>query len=111
MQTRIKTLKEFETLTGFFFKRPKFDKDQKHGMNKKHINKAVEAINNINNWNKENLDKAIFEQINKNGFRTGDFFMDLRIALTGSRQTPPINESMIILGKEETLSRLKSIVK
>jgi glutamyl/glutaminyl-tRNA synthetase len=36
--------------------------------------------------------------------------MDLRIAMTGSRFTPPINESIETLGKEETLKRLKKLI-
>ena len=36
--------------------------------------------------------------------------MDLRIAITGSKFTPPINESIEILGKEETLKRLKLVL-
>jgi glutamyl-tRNA synthetase len=45
--------------------------------------------------------------INQSGWKTGDFYMSLRIAICGSKITPPINETMEILGKEETLSRLK----
>ena len=36
--------------------------------------------------------------------------MDLRIAITGKKATPPINDSIIILGKEETLKRLKKLL-
>ena len=36
--------------------------------------------------------------------------MDLRIAITGQRFTPPINESIILLGKEETLKRINIVL-
>jgi glutamyl/glutaminyl-tRNA synthetase len=36
--------------------------------------------------------------------------MDLRIAVAGSKFTPPINDSMIILGKEESISRIKTVI-
>lgn len=36
--------------------------------------------------------------------------MSLRIAITGMKFTPPINESIVILGKEETLLRLHAVV-
>lgn len=36
--------------------------------------------------------------------------MDLRIILTGKKVTPPINESIVILGKEETLDRIRKIL-
>jgi glutamyl/glutaminyl-tRNA synthetase len=37
--------------------------------------------------------------------------MDLRIAITGKKFTPPINDSIVVLGKEETLKRLKRVIK
>ena len=46
------------------------------------------------------------EKINENNIKVGDFFMTIRIAMTGVKFTPPINDSIIILGKEETLKRL-----
>ena len=49
------------------------------------------------------------EAVKENNFKTGDFFMTLRIVITGSRFTPPLNESIEILGKEETLSRIKAV--
>ena len=48
--------------------------------------------------------------VKKRGYKTGDFFMDLRIAITGSKFTPPINDSIIVLGKEETITRLRRVI-
>ena len=42
----------------------------------------------------------------KEGMKNSQFFMVLRVAVSGKRITPPLNESMEILGKEETLKRL-----
>jgi len=50
------------------------------------------------------------EVVKENDFKTGDFFMDLRIAITGVKFTPPINESIAILGKEEGLARLNKFI-
>jgi len=99
IQDRIKTLKEFDTLAKFFWERPKVDK-KLFGKNYKiHLGAALNAI-------KDNQDLSV--TVSKNDFKTGDFFMDLRIAITGSKFTPPINESIIILGKEESMERIKS---
>jgi glutamyl-tRNA synthetase (EC 6.1.1.17) len=49
-------------------------------------------------------------KIKEKGFKTGDFFMDLRLAITGKRITPPINESIIILGRDETLKRISALL-
>lgn len=58
-------------------------------------------------WNEENLNKAFNAAIQTAGTSTNDFFMDLRGTIAGSRVTPPITESVEILGKDEFLRRLK----
>jgi glutamyl-tRNA synthetase len=40
------------------------------------------------------------------GMKAGDAFMVLRVAVTGSQTSPPLFESIEILGKEETLRRV-----
>jgi glutamyl-tRNA synthetase len=40
------------------------------------------------------------------GWKAGEMFMTLRIALTGSRITPPLLESATLLGREECLRRI-----
>lgn len=110
IQSRIKTLAEFDNLAGFFFKYRKFDSSFFEKDYKKHIKGAIEVLENLKSWTKEALDKALLGLIDRDGFKTGDFFMNLRVAVAGSRFTPPINESIVILGKEETLKRLKEVL-
>ena len=57
----------------------------------------------------ETLNEKFMEVVKAKGYKTGDFFMSLRVAITGSKFTPPINDSIIILGKEETINRIKSV--
>jgi len=99
VKDRIKKLTDFNTLAGFFFERPKVDKKLFGKNYKEHLSAAFKAI-----------EKDIpLDQVPKDhNFKVGDFFMDLRIAIAGSRFTPPINESIEILGKEESLERLKN---
>jgi len=37
--------------------------------------------------------------------------MDLRLAITGQKITPPLTESMLILGQQQILSRLDTVIK
>ncbi len=37
-------------------------------------------------------------------------FQPLRVAVTGSQVSPPLNESMELLGKEKTLARIKALI-
>lgn len=110
IKERIKKLSDFRILAGFFFKRPKVDRKLMGKNWKRHLTKAYEVIDNLKSWRLEELNGSLIREIEKNNFKTGEFFMDLRIAITGSRFTPPINESVIILGKEETLKRLKNLL-
>ena len=54
--------------------------------------------------NLENLFRGIAQAQN---YHVGKFFMAVRIALTGKTATPPLFETMEVLGKEKTLSRVK----
>jgi len=50
------------------------------------------------------------DRVKARSYKTGDFFMDLRVAVAGVRFTPPINESIVILGKDEVLKRIKKYI-
>jgi glutamyl-tRNA synthetase len=109
VKERIRTLREFESLAGFFFVRPNVDKSLLGSNYKDHLSSCISVLENVS-WNLNSLNQSLMDKIKEMGFKTGDFFMDLRIAITGSRVTPPINESIIILGREEVLHRIKSLI-
>jgi nondiscriminating glutamyl-tRNA synthetase len=44
------------------------------------------------------------------GWRAGDLFMAIRVALTGRTATPPLFESMVALGRDRTLGRLSRAI-
>ncbi|KKP38340.1 glutamate--tRNA ligase [Candidatus Woesebacteria bacterium GWC2_33_12] len=101
IQGRIKKLSDFNSLANFFFEKPELDKKLFGENYKLHLEKAIEGIEK---------ERDLMEVVKENNFKTGDFFMDLRIAITGAKFTPPINESIAILGKEEALKRLCTIL-
>jgi len=109
IKDRIKLLSEFEDLASFFFESPKVDKKLLGEDSKKHLNVAKEVLESVD-FEKQKIDEALLKKVKENEFHTGKFFMDLRIAITGNKQTPPINDSIIILGKEETLKRIKNVL-
>jgi len=111
MKDRVKTLGEFEGLAGFFFERPEnIDKKLFTDNVNNHINKTVEVLKSVDDWKLDTINDVLMKTIEKNSFKTGKFFMDLRITITGNKFTPPINESIEILGKKETLSRIKKLL-
>lgn len=108
VKDRIKKLSDFDSFAGFFFEKPVVDKVLEALINKEHLKKAVEALEEVRDWKLESVNLALTKVIEINKFKTGDFYMSLRIAITGSKFTPPINDSIVILGRDETLERLKS---
>ena len=40
------------------------------------------------------------------GWKAGDLFMAIRVAVTGRTATPPLFETLVALGRERTLERL-----
>lgn len=112
VKTRIKTLADFKKLAGPLFKRPKAPKKElMGGVRRTHLTKAIAGLEKIPNWKQSMVDKDLMNTVDKNKFMKGEFFMSLRIAIFSSKTTPPVNESIIILGKEETLKRLKGALK
>lgn len=111
VKPRISVISEFDNLAGFFFEEPKVDEDILGKNYEEHLNSALDVLENLDDWEEEKIDKELLGVVEEKGFKTGDFFMDLRIAITGMKVTPPINDSIFILGKKETTKRLKKVLK
>ena len=63
----------------------------------------VEKIFETNHEEAENFAKAKAEEL---GVKLGDFMMPIRMAVTGSRVSPPLIGSIAVLGKEKSLARI-----
>lgn len=110
IKDRIKKLSDFNSFAGFFFLKPKINKGLFPENYIAHLKSAKEALEKNKNWSLSEINENLSKTILANQFKTGDFYMSLRIAITGSRFTPPINESLEILGKEEVIDRLNSLI-
>lgn len=62
-------------------------------------------------WNLKNINQAVAKLCQENNWQKSQYFMMLRVAVTGRTITPPLMESMEILGKKLTLERIKDAVK
>lgn len=110
IKERLSKLSDFKDYAGFFFTKNKADEKLFTGNKINHLKDAVDIISRLDSWSLEMLNDRLMENIKQKEYKTGDFFMDLRLSITGKKFTPPINESIIILGKEETLKRIKSYI-
>ena len=110
VKERIRKLSEYESLASFYYEQPKIDKELFGKDYKDHLESAVEVLESVGKWEANNLGEVLVGVADKKGFHRGDFFMNLRVAVTGKKVTPPFNESVEILGKEETIKRLKTVL-
>lgn len=108
VKERMKKLSDFWFYCQFFFEEPNIDvsliKDTSY------IKNIYQALEKIENWTAYNIGQSMQELAKKIGIKTGDFFMTLRIIITGKKISPPLNESMEILGKEKCLERVKKVI-
>jgi glutamyl/glutaminyl-tRNA synthetase len=109
IKERIKKLSDYLPLCEFFFKKPeKYEIDLK--TYSAVLNNIEHALLTIDNWKSDTIGEKLQEVAKNSGLKTGEFFMVLRVAITGKKISPPLNESIEILGKEECLRRLKSAI-
>lgn len=114
-QDRIKKLSEISELTEYFFKKIEYDEDLLIWKNSTK-NKTIKNLDNIENilhkidiesWNKENIELIVMTEAEKTGDR-GSILWPLRVALTGKKASAGPIEVAEILGKEETIKRIKN---
>lgn len=116
IQTRIQTLAESVGMLGFFFIlddqvtiEPDAKKTLKAGADEV-LAKAIEVLQPLEDFSAENLNEVLREAIvEKMGVKPRLAFGPLRVALSGKRVSPPLFESMEILGKAATLTRLRQL--
>ncbi len=71
------------------------------------IDRVMVVLEEIPNWNPDSLEDTTREFMDQNGLSPRQLFSLMREAISGQRITPPLFESMVALGKQETLARLR----
>ena len=75
------------------------------------ITQALRALEDLADWNHESIEASLRAVlIEKLGLKPRLAFGPVRIAVTGSHISPPLFESMELLGKERSIARLKAAV-
>lgn len=69
----------------------------------------VPVLEALEDWSVDALEKAMRRKGEELGLGFGKIAQPLRVALTGSTASPGIFDVMVILGREESLSRLRAV--
>jgi glutamyl-tRNA synthetase len=108
IRERIKKLSDYLPLCDFFFEKPKkFEINIKQYKNL--FKKISNTLSELKDWKAGLIGEHLINLAKSEKIKTGDFFMYLRVAITGKKISPPLNESMEILGKDECLKRIEDI--
>ena len=121
VRERIDTLEQFAEYSQFFFvgeleydeaARSKLVlKGQTPPQSAKVLRLLLEEIlDPLMEWNAESLETALRGFMEKADLTAKELFMPLRVAVTGRSATPPLFDTMAVLGKETCRRRLRSAV-
>lgn len=111
-QPRSKTLKDmFDNAKNLLLDKMVYDQEAVDKILKKQggygvLAKAVEHIKNIESW--DMLDVALGKIAESLGISMGKIAQPVRVALTGNSVSPPIDQVMMMLGKNECLKRIEN---
>ena len=117
-QDRLKTLADLPTLTNYFFEEPARD-DQLITSNKQLkkltideqkslLQSALDEFTNLENWNAEEIQQSLNQLLLTTEQKPGVLFSLIRIVVTWAPFSPQLNDTLALLGKERTLSRINS---
>jgi len=114
IQERIRTLDEAVDMAGFFFQ-PDVHPEPSELIGKKMsaqesahaAERAHEVIQALSESEFEQLEHALRDLADELGIKAGQLFGILRVAVTGQKVSPPLIESMVIIGKKIVLGRIE----
>ena len=61
-------------------------------------------------WSREHLEVLFNEFVGSNGIKFGQLAAPLRAALAGRKATPSVYDMMVLLGRDETIARIKDAI-
>lgn len=113
IKERIKKLSDFIPLCDFLFEKPEFDRAVFDKLTIKNPKEVLEKIAGEMEKMKKPWKTDLFENIFRDlakemGVKDGDLFQLIRVAVSGQLVTPPLFESIKILGEEEVVTRVKA---
>ena len=72
------------------------------------VQEAITELDAVNNWDHEDIEGSLRAMLERLGLNARKGLQPLRVAVTGSTVSPPLFESMAILGQEAVLVRLSN---
>jgi glutamyl-tRNA synthetase len=103
VQEKIETLGEFPAFAGFFFARVEPDGE----VDGQVLPAAAETLAEVEPFEAEPIELALRGLAERLGLKPREAFQPIRLAVTGSKVSPGLFESLELLGRDESLARLE----
>jgi glutamyl-tRNA synthetase len=115
VKERIKTLRDFELLTDFIFEGVEYDLAVFGKINidnlKDVLGKVLVSLEKIEKpWTQERFEQTFRDLAAELAVPAREMFQLIRVAISGKLVTPPLLETMNILGEEESINRIKKAI-
>jgi glutamyl-tRNA synthetase len=117
VRERIKKLGEFEALAGFFFNDVAWTKEELLESGEavssaaEKLTETLRVLESLSGWSVPKLEGAVRRLAQGKNWLAPALFMLLRVAVTGQRVSPPLFESLAVLGKEKSIQRIKGALR
>jgi len=113
VKERIEKLSDIEELTDYLVEMPELDvkavlRESKVNAVKtaEYLGQVIEALETVDSWSVSQLEKRLHQLQEETGWKPRPAFMTIRLAATGRSATPPLFDTLEVIGKTETIKRL-----
>lgn len=117
LQERLSTLDEAVDFAGFFFREnisPVADELVAKGLTASEsaeiARKALQVLQSLPTINSGEIEPLLRNLVDSVGLTSGQVFGVIRVAVTGQKVSPPLFESMEIIGREKVIDRLSNAI-
>lgn len=124
IKERIKKLSDFIPLTDFLWEKPEYDKSQFQKLTEGHpersegsnlekiLGEILDRMEKLERpWQADTFEQTFRKLADEFRLPAGQIFQLIRVAISGQTITPPLFESIKILGEDETVIRIKEAFK
>jgi glutamyl-tRNA synthetase len=105
VQEKIAKLGEFPDFAGFLFHDVEPDRTL---LDRGVLTATAEALDGVEPWQAAELETTLKQVTEDLGMKPRQAFQPIRVAVTGSKISPGLYESLELLGRDESLSRLRA---
>lgn len=108
---RLKRLNEAPPMVRFLFERAAPDDKARKALDGQddYLQAVANALEDLEKWTTPAIEEALRALADERGLKPKQAFQPVRAAATGTLVSPPLFESLEILGREETLARLRAL--